>query len=123
MGGATCSFGGRGQRLMKGVIQSLIAAATGQQQAFGLGQVLRAGSSTQGQNTPYDAPSFAIGGDKAFGMQFAEGNVERPPIWFELPQTVQSQIDAFPDADAGEAGEEEAFASRSSVRRSSCCSR
>lgn len=107
MGAATCSCGGRGQRLIKGAIESFITATTGQQQAFGLGQVLRAGSGTQGQNTLYDAPSFDIYGDKAFGVQFAEGNVERPPIWFELLQTVPSQIDAFPDADAGEAGEEE----------------
>ena len=40
-------------------------------------------------------------------MQFAEGAVEGPLIGSELRETIQGEIDAFADADAGGAGQQE----------------
>ena len=40
-------------------------------------------------------------------MQFAEGDVEGPLIRTELSETIPGQIDAFADADAGGAGQQE----------------
>ena len=40
-------------------------------------------------------------------MQFAEGDVERPLIRTELPETIQGQTDAFAYADAGGARQQE----------------
>jgi hypothetical protein len=40
-------------------------------------------------------------------VQFAEGGVEGPLIGGELTETIQGQIDAFADADAGGARQQE----------------
>lgn len=106
MSRATRSCGGIGQGVMEGVICGPLAAATGQQPVFRSGQVFRPGLRAQGQKAHYDAPDFGIDRDEAFGVQLAEGNVERPLIGSNLPQTVRRQVDAFADADAGEASEQ-----------------
>ena len=73
---------------------------------FRSGQVFRPGLRTQGQKAHYDAPDLGIDGDEAFGVQLAKGDEERPLLGSKLPQTVRRQVDAFADADAGEAREQ-----------------
>ena len=65
------------------------------------------GQSAQRLDVGHEAAHLGIGRDEAFGVQFAEGDVEGPLIRTELPETIQGQIDAFADADAGSAGEQE----------------
>ena len=65
------------------------------------------GQSAQRLNAGYDAPHLGIGGDEAFVVQFAKGDVEGPLIGGELAETIQGQIDAFADADAGGASQQE----------------
>jgi hypothetical protein len=65
------------------------------------------GQSAQRLDAGHDAPHLGIGGDEAFVVQFAEGDVEGPLIGGELAETIQGQMDAFADADAGGAGQQE----------------
>jgi hypothetical protein len=62
---------------------------------------------TQDQNAVDDLADIRIGRDQAFGMQLTEGDMQRPLIGSELPQTVQRQIDTLPDADSGGAREQQ----------------
>ncbi len=40
-------------------------------------------------------------------MQFADGDMQRPLVLSDLTKAVQSQIEAFADADSGGAGQQE----------------
>ena len=72
-----------------------------------MGQLRRWGQSAQRLDAGHDAPHLGIGGDEAFAVQFADGDVEGPLIGSELRETIQGEIDAFADADAGGAGQQE----------------
>jgi predicted dehydrogenase len=48
-----------------------------------------------------------IDGDHAFGLEFAEGNMDGPLVGPRGAQTVIGEIDAFADAHAGRAEQEE----------------
>src|SRR6516164_6468089 len=93
-----------------------------QQEALGLGQMRRRGQSAQRLDAGHEAAHLGIGGDQAFGVQFAEGDVEGPLIRTELPETVQGQISMHSPMRMPVARvSRRALAGRSSVRRSSCC--
>ena len=102
--------------------RAYVATVARQQQAFGLRQSRWRGQRAQGQNAGHDAPSLCIGWNQAFGVQFAERDMQRPLVRSELAQTVQGQIDALADTDSSGASKQEALEGRSSVRRNSCCS-
>ena len=72
-----------------------------------MGQMRGWGQSAQRLDAGHEAAHLGIGGDQAFGVQFAEGDVEGPLIRTELSESIQGQIDAFADADAGGAGQQE----------------
>jgi len=52
------------------------------------------------------APVF-IDRHQTFGVEFAERDMQRPLVRPDLAETVQRQIDAFPDADSGDTSEEQ----------------
>jgi hypothetical protein len=76
---ATGSCGGISQGFKEAVIRAT-RATTRQQEAFRSGQKFRPGQRAQGQNALNDAPNLGIDGNEAFGVQLAEGDVERPLI-------------------------------------------
>jgi hypothetical protein len=53
------------------------------------------GQSAQRLDAGHEARHLGVGGDQAFCVQFAEGDVEGPLIRTELSETIQGQIDAF----------------------------
>jgi hypothetical protein len=46
-------------------------------------------------------PDVFIDRNQAFGVKLTEGDVQRPLILSQGSQTIQSEVDAFPDADSG----------------------
>jgi hypothetical protein len=67
------------------------------------------GQSTQGKKPGHGPPHLEIGGNQAFGVQFAERDVQCPLIWSYVPQAVQRQIDAFADTNSRGADDQESI--------------
>jgi len=61
----------------------------------------------QGQKAIEDAPGVFIDGHPALGMELAHGNMKRPLILMDLPQTIHGKIDTLADADSGETDEQQ----------------
>ena len=61
----------------------------------------------QSQNAGGRLADLRIGGDQPLGVDLADGNVQRSLVLGHLTEAVQSQIEAFADADSGGAGEEQ----------------
>ena len=55
----------------------------------------------------YQSQSFGIEGHQAFGVKLAEGNMQCPLFGSDVTQTVEWQVDAFSDADSGDARQQE----------------
>ena len=83
-----------------------MAAGARQQQACGAGQVVGRRGGTQSEDAGHDLSNVCIGRHQAFGVQFAEGDMQRPLVGTDLPQAVQGQIDTFADADSSGAREQ-----------------
>jgi len=64
-----------GQLSSKDIVQSMMAAATGQQEPFTLGQASWRRDSAQFDHASHKAPNLNISRNETFGMEFAEGHV------------------------------------------------
>lgn len=84
-----------------------MAAEARQEEALGFSQAGRRSESAQGNKAGHDLPHVLVGGNQTFGVQFADGNMNRPLVRSDFSQAVQSKVDTFSDADAGGPGEEE----------------
>ena len=105
--GAAGSLGGVSQCRSKGLVQSVMATTAGQQQVPAVGQAGGRRQSTQSQDASHDPSNVCVGRHQAFGVQFAYGDMQRPLVHTDLPQTVQREIDALADADSGGASEQQ----------------
>jgi hypothetical protein len=64
------------------------------------------GRGAQREDASYDPPNFGIDGNRAFGVQLAERDMDSPLVWSQLPQAVQRQAGAFADANTRSAHEQ-----------------
>ena len=55
----------------------------------------------------YEITDEGIDGDHAFGLEFAEGDMNGPLVWTRGAQAVIGEIDAFADTHAGVAEQQE----------------
>jgi len=72
-----------------------------QEEAVGLGELERWGQGPESEDTSHDPPYLGIGGNQAFGVEFADRDEERPLAWSDFAQTVEREGDTFADADSG----------------------
>lgn len=100
MAGATSSLSCLHQSLVKGFIELVVAVGAWQQQALRIRQMGGRSGGAQGEDPLYDSPCFIIGGNQAIVVQLAQGDVQCPLVWAQLPQAVERQINAFADADS-----------------------
>jgi hypothetical protein len=84
-----------------------MAAGARQQQAFGASQVGGRRGGAQREDAGHDLSNVGVGRQPKFGVQFAEGDLQRPLVGTDLPQTVQRQIDALANTDSGGASEQQ----------------
>jgi len=72
LGGATGPLGGLSECPAEGHIQSMSTTPARQEEALGLRELERWGQGPQSQDTSHDPPYLGIGGNQAFGVEFAE---------------------------------------------------
>ena len=106
-GGATGPVGGPDERPRETQVQGVVASTAWQQEALGFRELGRWGQNTKSEDAGHDPPDFGIGGNQALGVQLAEGDMESPLVRCDLQQAELRQMDAFADADAGGADEQE----------------
>ena len=82
---------------------SYFASGTRQEPSIGRQRIQRA----EEAQAVYKITDEGIDGDHAFGLEFAEGDMNRPLVWPRGAQTVVGEIGAFADTHAGVAEQEE----------------
>ena len=86
MGGATGALGSLIQRRSESGHKDISATTTTwQQEALRGGEACGRDRTAQGNDPLHDPPHLGIGWHQAFGVQFAEGNMERPLVASHLP--------------------------------------
>jgi len=65
-----------------------MTTATWQQQALRWRELGGRRQSTQGEDRSHDPPYLGIGWNQAFGVQFAEGDVNGPAVLAEMAEAV-----------------------------------
>ena len=105
--GAAGSISSIGKGREKSLVQSVMATGAGQKPARGVGQSCGRRGSTQSQDAGHDLSNGCVGRHPALGVQFADGDMQRPLVRTDLPQAVQRQIDTLADADSSGASEQQ----------------
>ena len=82
---------------------SYFASGTRQKPSIGRQRIQRA----EEAQAMYKITDEGIDGDHAFGLEFAEGDMNRPLVWPGGAETVIGEIGAFADTHAGVAEQEE----------------
>ena len=105
--GTACSLGKIGQRQTQSLKQGEPAAHARQQEALGFCQTPGGELGTDLKDTVDQPKPSGIEGHKAFGMHLSERHMQRPLFGSNVTQTVQRQVYAFPNADAGKAHQQQ----------------
>src|SRR6516162_10098682 len=88
--------------------ESSFRARTGQKASIG-GERIEESKEAEAVNEVADK---AVNRDHAFGLEFAEWDMNRPLIWPHHAETVPGQIGTFSDAHAGMANEQKGIAAQ-----------
>ena len=107
VGGAAGPLSGLTERPAERHIQSMSTTPARQEEAVGLGELERWGQGPESEDTSHDPPYLGIGGNQAFGVEFADRDEERPLAWSDFAQTVEREVDTFADADSGSTDKQE----------------
>lgn len=105
--GATGPPGSLGECKAERMIQSMRTTPARQEEALGPGELERRGQGPQSEDTSHNPPYLGIGRNQAFGVEFAEGDQERPLAGPDFAQAVERQVDTFAKTDSGSADEQE----------------